>query len=218
MLKAGKFNSDKSQRMLDNYERWFGHLKDKKVCLLELGVLHGGSLLMWQDYFKKGTIVGLDMEPVQLDAPAPRIKLYQGMQDDKILLEKMAKETAPNGFDIIIDDASHLAAPTREAFWYLFDNHLKKGGVYVIEDWGTGYWPIFADGKHYNDRRAQLAKRIKSKKVPSHEYGMVGFIKQLVDEVAMDDITDKRFGISPVRKSKIASIELQLSQATIFKR
>jgi spermidine synthase len=52
----------------------------------------------------------------------------------------VARKTAPEGFDIIIDDASHFGDLTKIAFWHLFDNHLKPSGLYVIEDWGTGYW------------------------------------------------------------------------------
>jgi len=61
----------------------------------------------------------------------------------------VARKTAPEGFDIIIDDASHFGDLTKIAFWHLFDNHLKPSGLYVIEDWGTGYWSDWTDGKTY---------------------------------------------------------------------
>ena len=63
------------------------------------------------------------------------------------LLSVVARKTAPEGFDIIIDDASHFGDLTKIAFWHLFDNHLKPSGLYVIEDWGTGYWSDWTDGK-----------------------------------------------------------------------
>jgi hypothetical protein len=50
----------------------------------------------------------------------------------------IADNVAPEGFDIIIDDASHIGELTKTAFWHLFDNHLKPNGLYAIEDWGTG--------------------------------------------------------------------------------
>ena len=58
-----------------------------------------------------------------------------------------ARKTAPEGFDIIIDDASHFGDLTKIAFWHLLDNHLKPSGLYVIEDWGTGYWSDWPGGK-----------------------------------------------------------------------
>jgi hypothetical protein len=64
----------------------------------------------------------------------------------------VARKTAPEGFDIIIDDASHFGDLTKIAFWHLFDNHLKPSRLYVIEDWGTGYWSDWTDGKTYRPR------------------------------------------------------------------
>ena len=62
-------------------------------------------------------------------------------------MSRVANETAPDGFDIIIDDASHIGEFTKRSFWYLFDHHLKPGGLYVIEDWLTGYVDNWPDGK-----------------------------------------------------------------------
>ena len=42
----------------------------------------------------------------------------------------VARKTAPEGFDIIIDDASHFGDLTKIAFWHLFDNHLKPSELY----------------------------------------------------------------------------------------
>ncbi|HDM77296.1 MAG TPA: hypothetical protein ENG51_12645 [Deltaproteobacteria bacterium] len=115
----------------------------------------------------------------------------------------MSKRIALEGFDIIIDDASHIGELTKIAFWHLFDNHLKPGGLYVIEDWGTGYWDDWPDGKRFNAKpkilstvwpkvlsRLNIARKIPFK-IPtsSHNYGMVGFIKDLVDEQGAADLT-----------------------------
>ena len=64
-LKANGYDTDKgSNSYLEKYEKYFGHLVKNKINLLELGIYKGGSLLMWRDYFKKGTIVGLDIESI----------------------------------------------------------------------------------------------------------------------------------------------------------
>ena len=79
-----------------------------------------------------------------------RIQVFQGDQADKAFLSKVANRTAPDGFDIIIDDASHIGELTKATFWHLFDRHLKPGGLYAIEDWGTGYLDDFPDGRNSN--------------------------------------------------------------------
>ena len=102
-----------------------------------------------------------------------RIVVYRGRQEDADLLDRIAAEQAPAGFDVVIDDCSHLAAPTRASFWHLFDRHLKVGGVYVIEDWGVGYWDRWPDGARYSG--------------PPHDAGLVGLVKELVDECGVSD-------------------------------
>lgn len=205
-LVAGKFDTDKEQRFLDCYDRYFNHLADQAICLLEIGVFRGGSLLMWQDYFRKGLITGLDRNPVSLKTQAERIRIYQGDQQDADLLKRICDERAPSGFDIIIDDASHIGNLTRETFNHLFDRYLKPGGIYVIEDWGTGYWDTFPDGK-------KLVKGV------PHHAGMVGFIKELVDEAGMDDVSRVvHGGVGPARESKFEEVFFTEGQVFIVKK
>lgn len=199
------YDTDKSEGYLNNYEKIFSALCGSKVYLLELGIFKCGSLYLWRDYFPSGNIAGLDCEKVSIEDPTNRIKIYQGLQQDTVLLDKIRKECAPNGFDIIIDDASHIAEFTKMSFWHLFNNHLKKGGYYIIEDWGTGYWESWPDGKRYNG--------------DNHLAGMVGLIKELVDEAGFADIThSSRGNIKPFRESKFEYIQLSCGQAIIQKK
>lgn len=203
-LTARGYETDKGPHYLRRYEAFFRPLVDKEVRLLELGVWKGGSLLLWRDYFPRGTIVGLDISSVTIDDPTGRIRLYCGRQDDVQLLHRVAEEVAPGGFDIIIDDASHIASFTRTSFWCLFDHHLKPGGVYVIEDWGTGYWESWPDGHQYEGT--------------PHTAGMVGFVKELVDECGMEDLTHQTRGVGPPRPSRIAFMQVSGGQIFVVKR
>ena len=218
-LKSDGYDTDKNESYLAAYESHFRDLANKEIALLELGIFHGGSLLMWRDYFKKGAVVGLDMDRVELDDPSGRIHIYQGLQQDKQLLDKIRRETAPGGFDIIIDDASHLGELSKTSFWHLFENHLKPGGTYVVEDWRTGYWGKWPDGKSYDFGAPGLMTRLSGKnRLRSHDYGMVGFVKQLVDELGMDMITDPARGSTvPHRPTKFARMEINQGQVFILK-
>jgi len=242
-IPAHLYNTDKAQHPphLEYYAAAFSPLCEQDIRLLELGVYQGGSLLMWRDYFPHGQVAGLDLNPVQLDDPTGRIHLYLGSQEDTSLLDRMAAEVAPQGFDFIIDDCSHLAGPARASFWHLFEYHLKPGGIYAIEDWGTGYWDRWPDGHHYQADSAAgaaplpselpgwkhwLAQRIgiplpsapDQRRFPSHDFGMVGFLKQLVDELAYDDITCPGWGLEPVRTSRFQKINLSHGLALIYKK
>jgi SAM-dependent methyltransferase len=248
LLDAANYDTDKAEHShyLRNYEDYFQPLADREVKLLELGIYKGGSLLLWRDYFTKGIIVGLDLNPVAVADESGRIRLYQGQQQDTDLLDRMAQENAPEGFDIIIDDCSHIGELTRISFWHLFDNHLRPGGIYVIEDWSTGYWDSFFDGVSFSYQpklkfsptlfriRSSLAhlqrsvpalniilqpvKRIlNGRQFHSHDYGLVGFTKELVDECGRADITRADLGRPPYRPSKFKEMRIVPGQVFIVK-
>lgn len=238
---------------LSLYEEYFGHLADKDIALLELGIDKGGSLLLWRDYFERGIIVGLDIIPVHIDDPTGRIHVYQGYQQDKGLLDTIGREQAPKGFDVIIDDCSHLAEPTRISFWHLFTHHLKPGGIYAIEDIAVSYMDDFRgilfDGKSYkpykyttyDSFRYSLASYVESvrnghilqhfprlqtrlrnflkpyghyvRRIPTHDYGLVGFVKELIDACYVDS----NWGSDPNRHAQIDRIIISYNRAIVLK-
>jgi SAM-dependent methyltransferase len=249
---AAKYDTDKAvhTHYLRNYEHYFADLRERDVRLFELGIKEGGSLYLWRDYFERGLVVGLDVEAVQLEDASGRIRTYQGMQQDTALLDRIARENAPAGFDIIIDDCAHIGVGARARVWQLFEHHLKSGGIYVIEDWGTGYWDGWLDGVGYHRGRKSLnpvlyrstravsrlqqnvvvgrvplAGRLLSKmkaallgaQYHSHDYGMVGFVKELVDELGMADITHSQMGVGAPRKSKFSEMRLSPSHLFVIK-
>jgi len=156
MIDLSLYDTDKSQLYLERYAREFGHLFNENVALLELGVQRGGSLHLWRDLFPNGQIVGLDLNPVAVEDNSGRIHVYQGYQQDTAVLDRLATEVAAKGFDIVIDDASHLGEYTRDSFWHLFRHHLKPGGIYVLDDWGCAYRSDWADGHRYTGSRQAI--------------------------------------------------------------
>src|SRR5260370_14044266 len=176
-LNLTSYTTDKvTHRYLDVYDPillpWVG----KEIKLLEIGIYKGGSLQLWRDYFPLGIIIGIDLKRPERFEPGERIQVFEGSQSDERFLSEVAKKTAPDGFDIIIDDASHIGELTKRTFWHLFDHHLKPGGLYAIEDWGTGYLEDFPDGKKFDPKPSILDP------FPCHSHAMVCFIKELVDK------------------------------------
>ena len=213
----------KPRGYLETYDMVFSSIRGNNVRLLELGVATGKSMLMWRDYFPNGTIVGVDLAPTEV--ADPRIYTYIGKQNDIAMLTKIAEKHAPDGFDIIIDDCSHIGELAKISFWHLFENHLRAGGRYCVEDWGTGYWGrhiCYPDGNFFDQteretvmhraankllkqppmawpklgpvqrlfRRYQYTRRFKV-----HDYGMAGFVKQFIDELAIAEITNSEQGV-----------------------
>ncbi len=231
-LDLGKYDSDKiDNRYLEWYDPILAPYLQKKMALLELGVAKGGSLMLWHDYFPLATIVGVDINPPKGFPLSERIRIFEGSQADIPFLTSVASASAPDGFDIIIDDASHLGELTEIAFWHLFDHHLKPEGLYVIEDWGTGYWDDWPDGKSLDldelRRKRQTNSTFWSKIVrrprpkdpwACHSYGMVGFVKRLVDEQGAADVTRRNNYGKSKRKSRFESVTITPSIVFVKKR
>lgn len=234
------FTFGKGDWVAASYDPFFNPLVGKGIKLLELGIQEGVSLRFWRDYFENANIVGLDCSPVNIEDPTGMIHVYKGYQQDIHLLDRIAKEQAPDGFDVIIDDCSHIGMYTRISFWHLFDNHLKPGGIYAIEDYGTGYMNEYPDGKCYNrrphspyswlssikgnfvesilSRLLSLSPKLSklflistmSRSIPSHNYGMVGFVKELIDACCLGQI------VSPNRDSRWC-LDYNISQLYFIK-
>jgi hypothetical protein len=195
-LRAYEYDTDKHQFYLNHYERHFRYMVDRPIKLLELGIFRGGSLLLWRDFFQHGNIIGLDLNPVDIHDLTGKISVYQGDQRDLNLLDRIATECAPDGFDIIIDDASHIAESTKISFWHLFDNYLKPGGCYVIEDWRVGYSELWPDGANYkwpnptqaSPVRFSQTSELKSR-LPSESNKIVGFVAHVMEKLGMDATT-----------------------------
>jgi hypothetical protein len=172
---------------------------------------------MWRDYFLGGNIVGFDLNPpADFSDNSGRVHLFQCDQGNAPALSATARSASPAGFDIIIDDASHLGALTAITFQTLFYDHLLSGGFYAIEDWGTGYWDWWPDGGAViTPPEPQF--RNEGKRFPSHDLGMVGFVKQLLDECALPDIFHERFGRPATRKCWIRDMHVSSGLVIIEK-
>lgn len=224
-LKAG-YDTDKWPELFEEYDGVFRPLADAPITLLELGVARGGSLELWRDYFPAGRIVGLDRYPSAAMERTERIRVYTGAQDDTGLLDDIASREAPTGFDIIIDDASHIGSVSRVSFWHLFCQHLRPGGLYCIEDWGTGFWSSWPDGTAYawhadspvrDGWRPRAEHDIGAREFPSHQHGMVGMLKEIVDEVGRADITKGHPTALPSAAPRIKEVRILPGLAIVTK-
>jgi len=142
------FGTDKygAHWYMPHYQTHFGRFKNKKIKILEIGV--GGnedplcgakSLRVWKAFFRRGAIYGLDIHDKKA-LQERRIKIFQGDQTDKDFLRDVIKTMGEA--DIIIDDGSHVNSHIVTSFEVLFPL-LKTGGLYVIEDMQTSYWPNY---------------------------------------------------------------------------
>jgi cephalosporin hydroxylase len=156
-LIAYLYGSDKwgYHNYIQCYQRHFSPLRGSKVNLLEIGVggydrvdYGGHSLRMWKKYFPRGRIYGIDICD-KTGIEEPRIKTFQGSQDDPEFLHRVVAEIGR--LDIVIDDGSHQNSHVISSFKTLFPL-LDIGGLYVIEDLQTSYDSDFGgNSENLND-------------------------------------------------------------------
>jgi len=143
------------------YARHFAPFKEDKVTLLEIGANQGDSLHAWAAWFPNAaSIWGLrygktDKQMIKCSHHmCSKVRIIDGDQSNSTDLNRLtatafgsswtppaalsAAEWADGGFDIIIDDGSHVPRHILFTFNHLFP-HIKPGGIYVIEDNGFSY-------------------------------------------------------------------------------
>ncbi len=120
----------------DTYEKLLSPFINKECSLLEIGVWHGGSSLLWHDFLPAAKIAGIDISNQIHES------LYNKFSDRYRFYElnayvgetvELINNDYPNGFDIIIEDGIH----TKESNEFAIKNYLpmlKKCGVMIIED------------------------------------------------------------------------------------
>lgn len=147
---------DKWLHYLDKYEHHFAPYRGTDVKMLEIGVFKGGSLEMWNSYFgPASTIFGVDIDPQCAGYETANTKVRIGSQDDPAFLRSVIDEMGTP--DIILDDGSHVAKHQEVSFDVLFPL-LKEGGLYVIEDLHTAYWPVWGGGHRRAGTAIELVK------------------------------------------------------------
>lgn len=170
------------------YQNYFKPYLGQSLKLMEVGVFKGESLKILSEFFSESDILGVDLEMKDIDfSKYANINYEQADQTNAEALVTLSDKYAPNGWDIIIDDASHLGAFSQLTFEALFPK-LKSGGLYIVEDWGTGYWKDWPDGGTYEKFQTTALPDTFIRRIPSHDFGMVGFVKSLVDLVHADAI------------------------------
>jgi hypothetical protein len=205
-----------------HYQRYFHPLRKKRLNLLEIGVggyqnsaKGGESLRMWKAFFRNSHIVGIDLCD-KTHFSEPRIDIRQCDQTDAKTLCNLSTEYG--GFDIVIDDGSHLNEHVITTFNILFPL-LRSDGIYAIEDTQTAYWPTWGGGINNPQSSMQffkgLADGLNHVEYPVENYTPTYFDKNIVEMTFFHNLIIIRKGNNTV-ESNIPSLiqhELEIARA-----
>ncbi|MFM7671770.1 MAG: class I SAM-dependent methyltransferase [Bacteroidota bacterium] len=142
----------------DIYEKYFAHYREKPLNFLEIGIMHGGSLNLWKNYFgEQLRLYAMDINPECKAFEEQNIQIHIGSQEDPVFLQGLA-ETLPD-LDIILDDGGHTMKQQLLTFETLFPK-LKEGGIYLVEDTHTSYWELYGGGLRRKSSFIEYCKKL----------------------------------------------------------
>lgn len=136
------------------YDGLFKNKKEEPLKIAELGILDGGSLLMWREYFKNAQIVGFEYNDnlianFRKRFNNNRISLFNINVNNKDSISS-AFHNVNMQYDIIIEDTTHQFEDQIRVIENAY-TYLKPGGIMIIEDIFKSY-----DEKNYINRLAPI--------------------------------------------------------------
>jgi len=119
------------------YDAIFSSIKEKKINIAEIGILDGGSLRMWQQYFSNADIFGFEYNNALIS------NFKNNYNNTRITLEEINVNHANSikhafshinvKYDIIIEDSTHQFEDQIRVIENTYA-YLNPGGILVIED------------------------------------------------------------------------------------
>jgi predicted O-methyltransferase YrrM len=119
------------------YDAIFRKVKDESMNIAELGILEGGSIRMWQEYFKNANIYGFDNSYQYIS------QFRKKFNNNRISLSHIDvtnRESIASTFvtlnmmyDLIIEDTTHQFEDQIRVIENIY-TYMKPGGMLIIED------------------------------------------------------------------------------------
>jgi len=138
--------SIKHSSYFEVYDTLLSNYRGKPIVFVEIGVLDGGSLFMWRDFFgPQARIIGIDLNPNAQKWQAEGFEIFIGSQSDESLWNDIRSNVGQ--IDVLLDDGGHTYEQqiiTTEQALPL----IKDGGMLVVEDTHTSYLNGFGPRKY----------------------------------------------------------------------
>jgi len=135
------YSSLKLSTYFNIYDQLLTKYRDKSIVFLEIGILDGGSLFMWRDFFgPQARIIGVDLNPEAKKWEKEGFEIFIGDQSSSEFWKNTLN--AIGKLDIVLDDGGHTyeqqIMTTESVIPFIND-----GGVIIIEDCHTSYMKKF---------------------------------------------------------------------------
>ena len=169
----------------DAYDEVFSKYYKKDIVFVEIGVLGGGSLTAFRNYFgPKSRIIGIDLNPaMKEELEKDGFEIYIGDQSDPSFWSDFFQKVG--NVDVILDDGGHTYKQQIITTVSVLP-HINDGGLIVIEDTHTSYMKRFG--------------------FPS-KYTYLEFTKFIIDKINNKFFSNQSDIVSSIYQSNIFSIQ-----------
>ena len=188
-IRAGADKGSDYHNYTEVYSKYFAPLRDKPIKFLEIGIYKGASVKMWEEYLPNAELHFMDITFEKVEYFSKRSQYHQYDQESEKALNHFDQKTGGN-FYVILDDGGHTMKQQINSFIALFP-HVKSGGMYIIEDLHTSYWPGHFGGGGPDST--------------------INFLKKLIDEL-------NHVGATTTRASHLALSPEVLSKLNLYQR
>ena len=135
-LNSKKF-STKHKKYFHVYDEIFKDYINKPITFVEIGILNGGSLELWREYFgPDARIIGIDLNPECKKFEQNGIEIFIGDQSNPNFWDDFYNKVG--SIDILLDDGGHTNLQQIITTVKSVGN-IKDGGLLVTEDTHTSY-------------------------------------------------------------------------------
>ncbi len=143
-----KLYSTKHSTYFDVYEKLISKYRNKKVVLVEVGVLNGGSLELWKKYLGNNSrVIGIDFNPEAKKFANSDIEIFIGDQSSSKFWKEFYKLVG--NIDVLIDDGGHENFMQAQTVLSSL-NFLNEDGIIIVEDTHSSYLKEFGNPSKYS--------------------------------------------------------------------
>lgn len=143
IFQRAPYLSLKHESYFQVYEDLLARYVGQAFTFVEVGVLNGGSLFMWREYFgPRARILGIDLNPEAVKWRDHGFEIVIGDQSDPGFWD--AFYGAIGMVDVVLDDGGHTNAQQVVTAHKAIE-HVRDGGLVLVEDVHASYLPEFGN-------------------------------------------------------------------------
>lgn len=125
------------------YDKLFEKYRGREITFVEIGILDGGSLFMWREFFgPKARIIGIDLDPAVEKWGEHNFEIHVGSQSSPEFWKNFFDTVGP--VDVVLDDGGHTYMQQIVTCECALQQ-INNGGMLVVEDTHTSYMDGFGD-------------------------------------------------------------------------